>query len=237
MQILPTKQVLDTAANQITTFPAKTFYVKNGLCSKSHHIRADFLNEFVKNHIAGIAEFSNEFEDEFTKIVTNENYKRIQATQKKNRKKFDDLLIRQKELDRIIENLYEDKVAGVINDERFTKMSNRFEDEQLEIRQQIKNLEKTVKEEEHHELNSDKFLKAARKFNEITELNLKILQTFIDHITVGHYEIVDGFKQQEIEIFYKFVGNVELPKMSRVNKNHMLQSFGRKQLECVAAAG
>ena len=96
------------------------------MCSKSHHIRADFLQEFVKNHLAGIAEFSSEFEDEFVKIVTNESYKRIQATQKKNRKKFDDLLIRHREIDRIIQNLYEDKVAGRINEERFTKMSNSF---------------------------------------------------------------------------------------------------------------
>ena len=109
-------------------------------------------------------------------------------------------------------------------------MSNRFEDEQLEVKQQIKNLEKTVKEEESHELNSHKFLTAAKKWNEIIELNLKILQTFIDHIKVSHYEMVDGFKQQEIEICYKFVGNVELPHMSKANKNRMLQSFGRKEL-------
>ncbi|MCL2313196.1 MAG: DUF4368 domain-containing protein [Firmicutes bacterium] len=40
----------------------------------------------------------------------------------------------------------------------------------------------------------------ARKFIEIKELDIQILQTFIDHITVWHYEMVDGFKQQEIEI-------------------------------------
>jgi len=210
-------------------FSCKNFYVKNGLCSKSHHIRADFLNEYVKNHIIEISGFANEFEDEFVKIVTSENYKRIQTTQKKNRKRFDDLLLRQKEIDRIIENLYEDKVAGVLNEERFTKMSNRFEDEQLEVKQQIKNLEKVVKEEETHELNSDKFLKAARKFIEIKELNLQILQTFIDHITIGHYEMVDGFKEQEIEICYKFVNNVSLPHMPKQMKHQMLKVFGREE--------
>jgi hypothetical protein len=163
------------------------------------------------------------------KIVTNENYKRIQTTQKKNRKKFDDLLLRQKEIDRIIENLYEDKVSGLINEERFAKMSNRFEDEQLEVKQQIKNLEKTVNEEATHELNSNKFLSAARRFNQIEKLNLQILQTFIDHITVGHYEIVDGFKQHEIGICYKFIGNVNLPHMPRKIKYQMLKVFGREE--------
>jgi DNA invertase Pin-like site-specific DNA recombinase len=91
-------------------FSCKNFYAKNCLCSKSHHIRVDFLNEYVKNHIVEIASFANEFEGEFVKIVTSENYKRIQATQKKNRKKFDDLLLRQKEIDRIIENLYSENL-------------------------------------------------------------------------------------------------------------------------------
>jgi hypothetical protein len=163
------------------------------------------------------------------KIVTNEKYKRIQVTQKKNRKKFDDLLLRQKETDRIIENLYEDKVSGVINKERFTKMSNRFENEQLEVKQQIKNLEITVKEEATHELSSSKFLMAARKFTQIKELNLQILQTFINHITVGHYEIVDGFKQQDIEICYKFVGSVNLPHMSRKLKHQMLEELSAEE--------
>jgi DNA invertase Pin-like site-specific DNA recombinase len=210
-------------------FSCKNHRAKNGLCSKSHHIRADFINEYVKNHIVEIVKFANEFEDEFVKIATNENYKRIQATQKKNRKKFDDLLLRQKDIDRIIENLYEDKVSGVINEERFTKMSNRFEDEQLEVKQQIKNLEKTVNEESTHELNSDKFLATARKFAQIEKLDLQILQAFIDHITVGHYEMIDGFKHHEIEICYKFVGNVTLPHMPKQVKNQILKVFSRQE--------
>jgi len=52
------------------------------------------------------------------------------------------IITQKKEIDRIIEGLYEDKISGVINEERFIKMSNRFEDEQLEVKQQIKNLEK-----------------------------------------------------------------------------------------------
>jgi len=52
------------------------------------------------------------------------------------------IITQKREIDRIIEGLYEDKISGVINEERFIKMSNRFEDEQLEVKQQIKNLEK-----------------------------------------------------------------------------------------------
>ncbi|MDR2074053.1 MAG: DUF4368 domain-containing protein [Oscillospiraceae bacterium] len=116
-------------------------------------------------------------------------------------------------------------------------MSNRFEDEQLEIKQQIKNLEKTVKEEATHELNSNKFLETARKFTQIEELNLQILQAFVDHITVGRYQMVDGFKEHEIEICYKFVGNVNLPHMSRRVKHQMLRVFRREENQKRVAVG
>ncbi|MDO4504008.1 MAG: hypothetical protein Q4B84_02555 [Clostridia bacterium] len=47
---------------------------------KTHHIRVDVLTNLVKNDIANIVKFTNEFEDEFVKIVVDEDYKRIQAT-------------------------------------------------------------------------------------------------------------------------------------------------------------
>lgn len=40
-------------------------------------------------------------------------------------------------LDRIIQNLYEDKVCGNLTDERFVKMSQSFEQEQRELKELI----------------------------------------------------------------------------------------------------
>ena len=46
----------------------------NGICQKTHHIRVDVLTKIVRNHILNIVQFANLFEDEFAKIVIDENY-------------------------------------------------------------------------------------------------------------------------------------------------------------------
>ena len=63
-------------------FSCRNQHAQNGLCKKTHHIRVDVLTHLVKNDISNIVQFATEFEDEFVKIVVDENYKRIQATQK-----------------------------------------------------------------------------------------------------------------------------------------------------------
>ena len=60
-------------------FSCKNNRAQNGLCKKTHHIRVDVLTNLVRNDIFNIVKFANEFEDEFVKIVVDEDYKRIQA--------------------------------------------------------------------------------------------------------------------------------------------------------------
>jgi hypothetical protein len=44
----------------------------------------------------------------------------------------------------LFERIYEDSVAGKISEERFAKMSRRYEDEQTEIHAKIEPLEKEI---------------------------------------------------------------------------------------------
>ena len=52
---------------------------------------------------------------------------------------------REKELDIIIEKLFEEKVLGNLSEERFLKMSKKYEEEQASLKSEIKNLEKIVR--------------------------------------------------------------------------------------------
>ena len=48
----------------------------------------------------------------FVKIVVDENYKQIQATQKKNLEALNKMLARDKELDTLCEKVFEEKILG-----------------------------------------------------------------------------------------------------------------------------
>ena len=215
-------------------FSCRNNRAQNGLCKKTHHIRVDVLIRLVRNDIANIVKFANEFEDEFVKIVVDEDYKRIQATQKRNFETLNNMLARDKELDVLYEKVFEEKALGNLSEERFLKLSERYEKEQFELKAKIKNMKKIVAEEKMHELNADGFLKIVRKYSEVEDLSLDILQEFIDKIVVHHREKVMGETIQKIEIYYKMIGHIEIPHITKTEHQSLIRNFGRKKEERIA---
>mgnify|MGYP000338016643 FL=1 len=68
------------------------------------------------------------------------------------------LLTRDKELDMLFERLYEDNVAGKIDDARFARMSKRYEQEQGEISAKIKALRLELKKAEGQQMDMEDYL-------------------------------------------------------------------------------
>jgi len=75
-------------------------------------------------------------------------------------------------------------------------------------------------------MNADGFLKLIRQYTDIQELTPEILHSFIEKIVVHHRENVFGEMMQKVEIYYKMIGYVELPEMSRQEKESYMKSFG-----------
>lgn len=169
-------------------FSCRNKRANNGLCKTKHHIRVDVIERLVRDHLAGIIRFASLFEDEFVKIVVDEHYKQIQIQQRRNQENLAALLLREKELDTLFEKIYEDQALGRLSEERFQKMSCKYEDEQSELKQRIKHLKTIVAQEKAHEMNADGFLRIVRKYTDITELKPDILNEFIDKVVVHHRE-------------------------------------------------
>ena len=202
----------------------------NGLCMKTHHIRVDTLTTLVRNHISSITRFANLFEDDFVKIVVDEHYKRICQQQKRNQDVLNQMLVRDKELDILVEKIVEEKILGNLTEERFQKLSYKYEDEQAELKQRIKHMKKVVADEKAHEMNCDGFLEIVRKYTDVTELTPEILGELIDRIVVHHREQLFGETVQTVEIYYKMIGFVELPGMSKSEKDNYIKCFSRKKV-------
>ncbi len=112
------------------------------------------------------------------------------------------------ELDRLYATLYEDKVSGNISDRNFRQLSTAYETEQIELERKICEYEQSLHTAKEHNENADVFVNMIKDYSGITELTSAILNTLIDKIVIHEAEIVDGEKVQNIEIFYKFVGNI-----------------------------
>jgi len=120
------------------------------------------------------------------------------------------------ELSAIFKRLYEDSVTGRISDERFTELSADYEAEQKELKERAAVLQGELSRTLEATQNAEKFMKVVRKYTSFEELTPTLLREFVEKIVVHETEALDGkrrgkLRRQEIEIYYSFVGKVELP--------------------------
>lgn len=76
------------------------------------------------------------------------------------------------------------------------------------IRESINNLRIQLTEYKDKKDDTEKFLSIIRKYANLKELDASILNEMIEKILIYDTVMVDGEKQQRIDIYYKFVGIV-----------------------------
>ena len=185
-------------------------------CSKTHYIRLDFLEQVVLYEVRRLAAFANEYEDDFIKAMMGRSAKVAENDRARKQRELDGLLARDKELDVLFERLYEDNVAGKIDDTRFAKMSKRYEQEQGENAKKIKALRLELKKSEGKRMDVDHFLEAVRRYTNADKITQRMAAELIDHIDVYHVEKQDGVTTQRVVIYYNCIGAFEVPERRKI---------------------
>ena len=125
-----------------------------------------------------------------------------------NQKALDALENRTKELDKIVQHLYEDNASGKLSNERFSRMLATYEAEQKDITAKIESL--SIKNNPLKE-SYKSFFELIDDVSDIQDLTPELLHKLIDHIEIGQGYYDDKAhrqKHQTIKIFYKFIGNL-----------------------------
>ena len=185
-------------------------------CSKTHYIRLDFLEQVVLYEVRRLAAFAHEYENDFIKAMMGRSAKVAENDRMRKQREMDRLLARDKELDGLFERLYEDNVAGKIDDARFAKISKRYEQEQGENGKKIKDLRLELKKSEGKRMDVDHFLEAVRRYINAEKTTQRMAAELIDHIDVYHAEKQDGVTTQRVVIYYNCVGTFEVPERRKI---------------------
>ena len=184
---------------------------KKGLCS-SHRILVSELTEVVKSDLQKVCEYVFLHEKEFTDEYLSGSKKETEKFQYKTKSEIKRLSERQEEIGKIIRKLYEDNVSGRITDERFDFLAKSYEDEGIDLKMKIQELQNALASSIQDEEKLSKFLKVVKSYTEIRELTPEILNSFVERIYIGETERYNNRKMQEVEIVYKFVGAINLPQ-------------------------
>ena len=185
-------------------------------CSKTHYIRLDFLEQVVLYEVKRLACFASEYENDFIKAMIGRSAKVAENATLRKQRELDALTARDRELDMLFERLYEDNVAGKIDDARFAKMSKRYEQEQGENAKKIKALRLELKKDESKRMDIDDFLETVRRYMDATTIIKRMVAELIDHIEVYHAEKQDGVTNQRVVIYYNCIGAFDVPDRRKI---------------------
>ena len=87
---------------------------------------------------------------------------------------------------------YEDNVSGKLSDDRFAKMSRRYEDEQKELAEKIKKLRSEIEKQSSRSMTTDMFIGLVRKYTRARKLTPRMLNEVVEKIEVLNAEKIDG---------------------------------------------
>ena len=196
---------------EIKYFNCSNYKGNRGTCTSTHYVRVDFLEEVVLGEIRRLTKFASLYEDEFVKAVIGHSQQAEQTDRKLKEKELKTLLARDEELDDLFERIYEDNVSGKLSDDRFAKMSRRYEDEQKELSEKIKKLRSEIEKQSSRSMTTDMFIGLVRKYTRARKLTPRMLNELVEKIEVFNAEKVNGVWEQRLRIHYNCVGTIEIP--------------------------
>ena len=194
-------------------FVCATYRKQKGKCT-SHQIRNVQVEQILLAEINRMLEFVRERESEFVELLTKKNEKDLSRQLRDSTRELEQAMQRISKLDSIIQRLYEDNLDGKISDERFSKMTATYEQEQKDLEGRVATLREMIANAKHQRLNIDSFLAQVRKYTEVRELDAEIIRTLVERIDVFTPENVPGSrsKKQTVLIHWNFIGAVDLPQ-------------------------
>ena len=114
------------------------------------------------------------------------------------------------EVNRLFARLYEDWASGRLTEYNFTMLSSKYQAEQQELRQKILDAKTKLDAQRELDNSAEKWVDLIRKYAGPTELTAELLNALIEKILVHEaVKLPDGSRQQKVEIFYRFIGNLD----------------------------
>ncbi len=113
---------------------------------------------------------------------------------------------RNKELNALFKRLYEDNVLGKVTNEQFRMLSDGYNEELRDIKEQIPKLQAEIQELKATATNVNKFMDIAYKYTDLQVLTPEVLRTFIEKVVIHERsEKWSKSAEQQIDIYFRYI--------------------------------
>ena len=200
-----------TTMKQAEYFNCSTYRKKKKNLCTSHQITVKAVETLLLDDLRRTLQFAQSQKEEFLRILEENSEVKTKQEIKENLRKLSAAEERIKALDKIIQSLYEDKVAGKLSEERYLKLSDTYETEQAELTEKAQTLKAEIEKDKKEKDQILDFLCLVEKYSSVEELTPEIIRSFVDKIIVHEKRKENVHYRQEVEIVYNFIGAVEIP--------------------------
>ena len=175
-----------------------------------HYIRYDVLYAYVLSRLQYWSVLVQQDGDKLLKRLLNASDKERNTARKRQTAELKKAEKRKAEVDTLFAKMYEDWSAGRITEYNFNMLSEKYQGEQRELDAKIERLHEAMEVAAQTAVDAEKWIGLMKQYVNPTELTAELLNTLIEKILV--HEAVkseDGSREQEVEIFYRFIGKIE----------------------------
>ena len=181
-------------------------------CENPHYIQKSALIEIVSGKLRQTIQEAHFNQEDFLKKLEQQSQAQFNKDNKNQRQQLQKDEHRSKEIDTIIQKLYEDNLLGKISDERFVKLSQSYEEEQKQLQTSISDLTEKLAKQQEDNLNISKFMTRILKYTELPELTVEIVNELIDKIIIHKPTGTKRNRIIQIDIYYNFIGKLNNEK-------------------------
>lgn len=195
-------------------FICANYRSNTGSCS-AHYIRAVVLEDLVWMHMKAVISYVTRHESYFRAVMEHKLRLSSEEAIRANKKQLAQADKRLVELDRLFIHIYEDNVAGKLSDERFSMMSQSYEDEQTQLKAEIQTLQQDIEVQERQIENLDQFIQRVHKYEDLQELTPYALRELVKAIYIEAPDKSSGKRRQNIRISYDLVGFIPVDELMK----------------------
>ena len=195
-------------------FVCANYRSNTGSCS-AHFIRAVVLEDLVWMHMKAVISYVTRHESYFRAVMEHKLRLSSEEAIRANKKRLAQADKRLVELDRLFIHIYEDNVAGKLSDERFSMMSQSYEDEQTQLKAEIQTLQQDIEVQERQIENLDQFIQRVHKYANLQELTPYSLRELVKAIYIEAPDKSSGKRRQNIRISYDLVGFIPVDELMK----------------------
>lgn len=181
-------------------------------CENPHYIQKSALIEIVSGKLRQTIQEIHFDQEAFLKKLEQKSQAQFSKNNKRQRQQLQKDEHRSKEIDSIIQKLYEDNLLGKISDERFVKLSQSYEEEQKQLQTSISDLTEKLAKQQEDSLNISKFMARISKYTELPKLTVEIVNELIDKIVIQKPTGTKRNRIIQVDIYYNFIGKLNNEK-------------------------